>query len=127
MVRGFLYAIMLLGGLLAAGATGDLVSAGRYDLLFGPSELAQSVFSLGDMVDDKMALKSALAREYGVANTAAVIRLLSDHYDVANPVVIPTPDFNSYYPEQKSNAIHPHPSPPPSRGREHKERILSRL
>lgn len=63
-----------MGGLLVFGATGDLVSAGRYDLLFGPNELAQSIFSLGDMVDSKMALQSALAREYGATNTAEVIQ-----------------------------------------------------
>lgn len=90
-----LFTLVLVGGLLAAGATGDLVAAGRYDLLFGPTELAQSVFSLGDIVDEKMALQSALAREYGATNTAQAIQLLSERYNAAHPMTIPTPDFNN--------------------------------
>jgi hypothetical protein len=80
--------MLLMGGLLVFGATGDLVSVGRYDLLFGPHELAQSIFSLGDMVDAKMALQSALAREYGATNTSEAIQLLSDRYNAAHPVTI---------------------------------------
>jgi len=98
MVRGFLSVMTLLGGLQIFGATGDLVSAGRYDLLFGPAELAQSVFTLGDTLDDKMALQSALAREYGVTNNAEVIRLLSDCYGATNPVAITTTDLNKLLP-----------------------------
>ncbi|MFZ5448356.1 MAG: hypothetical protein ACOZFS_06940 [Thermodesulfobacteriota bacterium] len=94
MGRLYLYVLMLVGGLLVLGATGDLVSAGRYDLLFGPAEFTKSVFSLGDMVDSKMALQSALAREFGVTNTAEAIRLLSDRYSAAHPVTISTPDLN---------------------------------
>jgi hypothetical protein len=85
--------VTILMGLLVVGATGDLVYTGRYDLLFGPGELAKSVFSLGDMVDYKMALQTSLAREYGATNTAQVIQLLSDRYDAANPVIIATPDL----------------------------------
>jgi len=91
--RVFLYIMLLMGGLVVGGATRDLVSAGRYDLLFGPNELAQSIFSLGDMVDPKMDLQSALAREYGATNTAEAIQLLSARYDAAHPVTIATPDL----------------------------------
>ena len=89
MARIFLCIMLLMGGLLVAGATGDLVAAGRYDLLFGPSELAQSVSSLGDRVDDKMALQSALAREYGVTNIGQAIRLLEERYNAESQVIIP--------------------------------------
>jgi hypothetical protein len=85
--------MLLMGGLLVFGASGDLVSAGRYDLLFGPNELAQSIFSLGDMVDSKMALQSSLAREYGATNTAEAIQLLSDRYYAVHPVSMATPDL----------------------------------
>jgi hypothetical protein len=36
-------------------------------------------------------------------------------------------EASHYYSEQKNNAIHPHPSPPPSRGREVKEGTSFRL
>jgi hypothetical protein len=93
MARGFLYIMMLVWGLLVAGATGDLASVGRYDLLFGPVELAQSILSLGDKVDYKMALQSALAREYGATNTAEAIQLLSDRYNATHPAIIPMPEL----------------------------------
>jgi hypothetical protein len=76
------------------GATGDLVSAGRCDLLFGPAGLAQSVSSLGDMVDDQMALQSALAQEYGTTNIAQAIQLLSDRYNEVHPLTAPIPDWH---------------------------------
>lgn len=104
MARVFLYIMLLMGGLLVAGATGDLVSAGRFDLLFGPGELTKSVSSLGDMVDDKMALQAALAREYGVKNIAQAIQLLSDRYNAAHPVTIPAPDLNDI-PINKNNPL----------------------
>jgi hypothetical protein len=97
--------MLLMGGLLVFGATGDLVSAGRYDLLFGPNELAQSIFSLGNMVDSKMALLSALAREYGATNTAEAIQLLSDRYDAAHPVTIATPDLYMNIPINNHNPL----------------------
>ena len=90
-----LFIMILMGGLLVAGATGDLVSEARYDLLFGPAELAHSVFSLGDMIDYNMALQSALAREYGATDIAHAIQLLSDRYNAANPVTIATPDLKN--------------------------------
>jgi len=103
--RIFLYIMLLMGGLLVFGATGDLVSAGRYDLLFGPKESAQSIFSLGDMVDSKMALQSALAREYGATNTAEAIQLLSDRYNAAHPVTIATPDLYLNIPINNHNPL----------------------
>ncbi|MHB9072067.1 MAG: hypothetical protein ACYC6G_00950 [Desulfobaccales bacterium] len=105
MYRVFLYILLLMGGLLVFGATGDLVSAGRYDLLFGPNELAQSIFSLGDMVDAKMALQSALAREYGAANTAEAMQLLSDRYNAAHPVTITIPDLYINIPINTHNPL----------------------
>jgi hypothetical protein len=97
--------MLLMGGLLVFGATGDLVSAGRYDLLFGPNELAQSIFSLGDMVDSKMALQSALAREYGATNTAEAIRLLPDRYNAAHPVTIAIPNLYINIPINNHNPL----------------------
>jgi hypothetical protein len=101
----FLYIVLLMGGLLVCGATGNLVSAGRYDLLFGPHELAQSIFSLGDMVDAKMAFQSALAREYGAPNPAEAIQLLSDRYNAAHPVTIVTPDLSLNIPINNHNPL----------------------
>jgi hypothetical protein len=101
----FIYIVLLMGGLVVVGASGDLVSADRYDLLFGPAELAQSISSLGDMVDYKMALQSALAREYGTTNIAQVIQLLSNRYDAVNPVTIPTPDLNINIPLNNNNPL----------------------
>ena len=103
--RVFLYIMLLVGGLLVFGASGDLVAAGRYDLLFGPGELAKSVFSLGGVVDYKMALQSALAREYGATNTAQVIQLLSDRYNAAHPVIIPAPDLYLNIPLNHHNPL----------------------
>ncbi|MEJ2671888.1 MAG: hypothetical protein P8168_06765 [Deltaproteobacteria bacterium] len=85
----FLYIMLLLGGLFTVGATGDLLSAGRYDLVFGPTSLAQSVYSLGDLVDDQMALQSALAREYGTTNIAEVINLLAERHHAAPALTKP--------------------------------------
>lgn len=87
----YLRIIMMLGSLLVGAATGELVAVKRYDLLVGPAELVQVVFSLGDLVDDKMALQSALARNYGVSDPAQAIRELSDCYNKLNPVVISKP------------------------------------
>ena len=101
MDRIFVYIVLLLGGVLVAGGTGDLVSAGRYDLLCGPAGLAQSVSSLGDLVDDRMALQSALAREYGSAHIAQVIQLLSDRYDAMPPVPLAPADLTSSHPERR--------------------------
>ncbi|MFA4903346.1 MAG: hypothetical protein WC600_11470 [Desulfobaccales bacterium] len=105
MDRVFLYPMLLILGLIVFGATGDLVSAGRHDLLFGPNELAQSIFSLGDMVDSEMALQSALAREYGATNTAEAIQLLSDRYNAANPVSIATSDLYINIPINNHNPL----------------------
>jgi hypothetical protein len=103
--RVFLYIMLLTGGLLVFGATGDLVSAGRYDLLFGPHELAQSIFSSGDLVDAKMALQSALAREYGATNPAEAIQILSARYNAAHPVTIATPDLYINTPINNHNPL----------------------
>ena len=100
MDRIFVYIVLLMGVLLVAGASVDLVSAGRYDLLFGPTELAQSVSSLGDLVDDSMALQSALAREYGSPQIAQVIQLLAERYDAAHPVTVAAPDSKITMPMQ---------------------------
>jgi hypothetical protein len=97
--------MLLMVGLLTVGGTGDLVSVGKYELLFGPSELAKCVFSLGDMVDYKMALQSALAREYGTTNIAQVIKLLSDRYDAANQFIIPMPDLDINIPLNNHNPL----------------------
>jgi hypothetical protein len=103
--RIFVYIVLVLGGLLVAGASGDLVSAGRYDLLCGPAELAQSVSALGDMVDDHLALQSALAREYGSPHIAQVIQLLAERYDAAHPVALPTPDLTINMPINNHNPL----------------------
>ncbi len=94
MAQIFLAIMLLVGSLLVAGATGDLAAAGRYELLFGPGELAKAIFSVGDLVDDEMALQSALVREYGVTTTAQAIQLLEARYYAANPVTIPTQSLN---------------------------------
>jgi hypothetical protein len=59
---------------------------------------------LGDNVDEKMALQSALAREYGATNTAQAIQLLSERYNVAHPMTIPIPDFNNM-PTKNNNPL----------------------
>jgi hypothetical protein len=97
--------MLLLGGVLAVGGTGDLVSAANYALLFGPAELTKSIFSLGDMADNKMALQSALAQTYGTTNVAQVIKLLADRYDATHPLIIPTPDLDINIPMNNCNPL----------------------
>jgi hypothetical protein len=101
----FLYIMLLMGGVLAVGGTGDLVSAGNYALLFGPGELTKSLFSLGDMIDNKMALQSALAQEYETTNVAQVIKLLADRYDATHQLIIPTPDLDINVLMNKDNPL----------------------
>lgn len=101
----FFSIMLLMGGLLVFGATGDLVSAGRYDLLFGPNELARSITSLGDMVDAKKALQSALVREYAAPNTAEAIQSLSDRYNAWHPVTLAAPDLYISTPINNHNPL----------------------
>lgn len=89
MAKTYLMILLVVGGLLVAGATADVVVAGRYDLLFGPGELAKSIFFLGDLVDDRMGLQTALVREYGSANIGQAIDLLTGRYNATYPVTIP--------------------------------------
>jgi hypothetical protein len=103
MAQIFLAIMLLVGGLLVAGATGNLVAAGRYELLFGPGELAKAIFSVGDLVDDQMALQSALVREYGVTTSAQSIQILEERYNAANPVTMPTRSSNINIPINNHN------------------------